>query len=265
MARRSPAASPTALIWVGLIAALALVLAWVWNSSLGEPGDPQTNAGARGPATPDATETSPEAAAPTDALAGAEQQRQAAALENGPVDDETFGWQGVVRDEQGHPVPGVALRWATVWNGSGQVEFSAGEELQLSLDATGYQAKLMPLGDVLIPGSTVTRRVELQRGREIHLQIQPIEAVEDGRFAGIRVLNADGDEIPDYPISYRTIPGKVFLYSAPRQALQVHFVRRGTRDTWFFVEVPRQEGESEEPTLVQARWPDQDEGGRDER
>ena len=150
------------------------------------------------------------------------------------------------------------LSWSTIWNGSGQLEFSAGPELQVSLDATGYRAQLVSLGDVLIPGTKLLRRVELQRGREIRLHVQPPGAVEDGRFAGVRVLDATGQEISDYPVSYRTTAGRVILHSAPREALQVHFVIRGTRDTLFFCEVPAAKPEATEPTRVDVRWPDDD-------
>jgi hypothetical protein len=152
--------------------------------------------------------------------------------------------------------------WASLWNGEGTVEFAPGADLSVSINREGYRALLLPIGDVLVPGSELNRRVELQRGRTVRLQVSPPEAVEDGRFAGLVARDLAGNEIADYPVNYRTRPGEVDVLNAPREAFQVWLLDRATREPILKVNIAAAEGEppaaitSEERTTLRVRWPE---------
>jgi hypothetical protein len=152
--------------------------------------------------------------------------------------------------------------WADLWNGEGTVEFVPGADLSVSINREGYRAVLLPIGDVLVPGSELSRRVELQRGRTVRLQVSPAEAVEDGRFAGLVIRNLAGNEIADYPLSYRTRPGEVDVLNAPREAFQIWLLDRETREPILKTIVAAAEGEppaaitGEERTTLRVRWPE---------
>lgn len=152
--------------------------------------------------------------------------------------------------------------WANLWNGEGTVEFAPGPAITLEVDCDGYRSKIVPMGDVLVPGSELSQRVELERGRVVRLQVTPAEAVEDGRFAGMSIRDTAGNEIADFPLGYRTRPGEIDVFHAPREAFQLWMLDRATREPIFKVMVPAAEGEppaspeTEERTVVQVRWPE---------
>lgn len=151
--------------------------------------------------------------------------------------------------------------WASLWNGVGTAEFAPGGELRVSIDREGYRSLLLPLGDVFVPGSEITRRVELVRGRTVRLQVSPGTAVHDGRFAGLVVRDANGNEIANYPVNYRTHSGEVDVLNAPREAFQIWMLDRETREPILKLPVAAAEGEPPaeitrvELTTMQVRWP----------
>ncbi len=154
--------------------------------------------------------------------------------------------------------------WANLWNGEGTVEFAPGPDVTLEVDRDGYRSKIIPIGDVLVPGSEISRRVELDRGRVVRLQVTPPEAVEDGRFAGMSIRDAAGNEIPDLPLGYRTRPGEIDVFHAPREAFQLWMLERATRKPILKVLVAAAEGEppaspdTEKRMVMQVQWPEAD-------
>jgi hypothetical protein len=153
------------------------------------------------------------------------------------------------------------FNWASLWNGEGSAEFAPGAGLSVSIDCEGYRGLLHPLGDVLIPGSELDLRVELQRGRTVRLQVSPPEAVEDGRFAGLAVRDLEGKVIADYPLSYRTRSGEVDVLNAPREAFQVWMLDRELREPVLRVQIPAAKAappasaKSEEISIIPLTWP----------
>lgn len=152
--------------------------------------------------------------------------------------------------------------WATLWNGVGTLEFAPGPGVTLEVDSEGYRSRVISIGDVLVPGSELSQRIELERGRTVRLQVTPAEAAEDGRFAGMLIRDALGNEIADFPLGYRTRPGEIDVFHAPREAFQLWMLDRATRDPILKVMVAAAEGEppaspgNEERTLMQVRWPE---------
>ena len=71
-----------------------------------------------------------------------------------------------------------------------------------------------------------------------------------------------GNEIADFPLGYRTRPGEIDVFHAPREAFQLWMLDRATRDPILKVMVAAAEGEppaspgNEERTLMQVRWPE---------
>lgn len=151
--------------------------------------------------------------------------------------------------------------WAFLWNGEGTAEFAPGANLRVSINREGYRARLVQLGDVLVPGSELSQRVELQRGRTVRLQISPAAAVQDGRFAGLIVRDTEGNEIADYPFNYRTRSGEVDVLNAPREGFQVWMLDRETREPILKLQIAAAEGpapasiETEELSTVPVTWP----------
>lgn len=160
---------------------------------------------------------------------------------------------------------GGGLNWSQLWDGRGVVEFPTGQDLSLVVDVAGMRGRTIPLGDVLVPGTKLTREIQLERGREVELRISPEAAVGDGRFAGVMLRKADGSPFADLPINYRTRHGTVTLMSVPREAFVVQFPIRGTREARFQVDVPAAPDTNEDGVLttsVDVAWPqDSSEGG----
>ena len=153
-----------------------------------------------------------------------------------------------------------SANWSRVWNGRGSLEFPTGQALRLAVEAESYRGKFIELGDVPLPGTELTREIELEPGRTVELLIKPEAAVEDGRFAGVILRQADGSPFKNLPITYRTHPGAVFLLGMPREAFLVDFPARGTREVMFTVLVPAAEaaapGAAADLSRVQVDWPE---------